>query len=345
MSDSEEVSLLPEMSDFEDAGHPGNGWVPQEFLNKETLPSIRAKGTMEFCGTFFFLLFGSLLTNHVINAHLTVNNGSLSAVLSTSQNSTTGLNTTILTVLHPNVAFLDGANGLITVNESATDIPNPLANPWIAISWALVFFILQRALPNCAFNPGVTLNHFFFQWKLDGKPFDKLHWAYTCKEALTSVTCQFVAGFCAILVLLCIRRGDTTFPLLGDTYPGPELGADWEIIFYEMFASFLFMSFIHLLSRPRRQVSQEQQARFLSAGFWILYMGFIPYTSCSLNFVRTLSPVLVRSIFAGAAFPLYVVYYLVGHISGYFLSGLLFYFLQKEFPRLFHPIQKIPKLD
>lgn len=355
------VNGMPNDKGFftDDASYRGNGFVDDaseritdEDGNIRTRAgdeiSIKHRALLEFFGVFFWLFFCTVAT---------VNNGLSQVMIQNAgvtlfkTNSTGDLNVTSSLILENGTysvvptqfSFLNSINGLVSINESSSTLPNPYGTFVAAIIWAGGYYLTLRALPGVDLIPWVTLNHFFFQWKKDGRPVVLSHTMHAMREAIAAVISQFAAGLAAIFAVYLVMRADTN--KLGETVPSSRLLHDSEVILYEGIAAFLFMSLVNVFSRPRRDVQASEQAFFIAALVFMLHLCFGDLTGCAITYVRTISPALVRSIFSGVPLRLNILYYLIGQASGFFLAGVLAWFISKEFADKFDSIIKSRKFS
>lgn len=339
-----------------DAGYPGTGYVPEgdeRIRDKNGMIktaagneySIFMKANVEFFVGLFFWFFGTMATVMSSNIGIQLKNTAVTGIGKYAVDNSTGLisNITEYTETHGSYAFLNQATGLVTRTADYTTISNPLGTFLTALSWGGLLFLCLRMAPGVSLNPWVTLNHFFFAWKKSGM-LSLTHVSHLFQETFWCIVAQFAAGFVAVIAVYFCMDKDTS--QLGETLPGPGLDHEWKVITYEAAASFLFMTLINIYSRPRRDVSASEQALFLGSSLFFIVMGFNGFTGASVNFVHTLSPAVVRSIFSGVALRTSVVYYLIGQAAGYGGAGLLAWFLNSaSHMRLFRTITSNAKED
>lgn len=354
-SNSESASMLDNGEDRVDAGYPGSGFIPDgderssvEGVMKTATGheyALTLKTFNECIGTFMWIFLGTLATVQVLAVHTTVRNTGVAAIGAYSVDNSTGtiLNMTEYSAVHGSYAFLNQANGLRIAMGDQTVMDNPVATPLVAFIWAALFFLIVSFLPGTALNPWVSLNHWWFAWKAKGKV-SFTHFKHLTMETFLAIGAQFAGGILAIICVYFIFERDTG--LLGETLPGPTLNSEAKVILYEAIGSFLFMTLINIYSRPRRNVSATQQVGLIATALFFVIMCFNGFTGASLNFVRTFSPALVRTVFSGVPMRLSVLYYLIGQAAGYGAAGLLAWFFNNAaHARLFRAVTSSSKYD
>jgi glycerol uptake facilitator-like aquaporin len=160
-------------------------------------------------------------------------------------------------------------------------------------------------------------------------------------ETISSVIAQFSGAISGIIFVYFMQSSDAS--MLGDTLPSAKLGSEAEVIAYEAIASFLLMSLINVYSRPRRDVSSTEQARFIAMILFVITLTFHELTGASMNFARTFAAALIHSLFSSTAMPVSVVYYLCGQAIGFSAAGLLAWSISKEWGDRFKSINKMPR--
>lgn len=305
--------------------------------------SITARTMQEFAGTASLIFFATMISVNYAHSKILLSNSAVSVVgaYSMGEHGMITLNRTQYDLLPSNSSYQHQSNtGILTASQNVTLIDNPLAGFIAAAAWSIVMFLALRIFPGCWFNPWITMNHFFFQWKHDGTPLNLDHWSHTMGEAISSIIAQFSGAIVAILFVYFVQGSDSS--KLGDTLPGKTLGSDAEVIAYEAFASFLFMSFINVYSRPRRDVSAAEQSRFIAAILFVMTLTFYELTGSSMNFARTFASALIHSLVSSTAMPVSVVYYLCGQAIGFAAAGFVAWSVNKEWGARFKSINKSP---
>lgn len=352
---AESAPMLEDKDERVDAGYPGSGYIPDgderssvEGVMKTATGheySLTLRTFNEFIGTFVWIFLATLATVQILAIQTTVQNTAVTALGAYSVDNTTGTitNMTEYTAVHGSYAFFNQANGLRVGMGDLTVMDNPIATPMVSFTWAALFYLVLSFLPGTSLNPWVSLCHFWFAWKKNGKV-SLAHLKHLLMETLLAIGGQFAGGFVAIICVYFLFDTDTS--MLGETLPGPTLNNDAKVILYEAVGSFLFMLAIALYSRPRRNVSANQQAGLISTALFFLMLCFFGFTGASLNFVRTFSPALVRTIFSAVPIRFNVLYYLLGQGIGFGAAGLLCWFLNTaSHAKLFHAITTSSKYD
>jgi glycerol uptake facilitator-like aquaporin len=310
-----------------------------------TQVSITARTVQEFAGTMAVVFFATMISVNYAHSSIVLSNSAASVVGAYTMTDT-GLitlnRTAFFELLPSNSSFLHQSNnGVLTISQNVSVIENPLAGVISALAWSIAMFLAWRVFPGCWFNPWITMNHFFFQWKQDGTPLSLDHWSHTMGETISSVIAQFSGAISGIIFVYFMQSSDAS--MLGDTLPSAKLGSEAEVIAYEAIASFLLMSLINVYSRPRRDVSSTEQARFIAMILFVITLTFHELTGASMNFARTFAAALIHSLFSSTAMPVSVVYYLCGQAIGFSAAGLLAWSISKEWGDRFKSINKMPR--
>jgi len=310
----EEEELLPQHTARVELGYPGTGYVPSSAERMRDSDGriktasgesycIPTKAALECIATAFLFFFGTLGS---------VNSSAVAVEFATTFSSPS-TNTTAAASYTTHATQING---------------NQLATFLSAIVWCGMFFLTLRAFPGVSINPWVTLNHWFFAWKKDGRSFKIDHVVHSLKETITLIGAQFTGGLFAYLMVWLVQGRDTS--LIGESYPSDLVTKDVYSMFYEGAASFLFMVLLNLYSRPRRDVSAQEQCGFIALSVFFIVMSFGSYTGANFNAVRTLAPAVLRSILSGVSLRPSVGFYIVGQAAGFALAGVLSWVMNKS---------------
>jgi glycerol uptake facilitator-like aquaporin len=316
------------MDPFIDPQMPGNGYIYGADLimyNEATNMNknqngVRVRvwyqGLKESIGCFIlFLMYGLIRANYKLS-EFNFDSRAVTVIGSPSSNFST-------LDPPPIYSFRNTGDEMVIVSNTTYSVENQIGYLLDALSFALIFLVVIRVFPGCTFNPMVSIAQFFLQWtnypkySTDTnsiKGVTRAHILFARWEIILNLIGQFIGHVAANIVLYLMLQEETT--ILLETIPSAKISHDVVVILYEAIGTFILLGSIAAYSRPFRMVSTEDQTTFISTVYFILMLGLIPYTSCSLNIIRSLVSSIFKAIYTSSAMHSSVVFYMIGQGAG-----------------------------